>query len=93
MLKTEVEPVVQKSLKKNAKDSKGRALPGFDFQFTKTDFGTIPPKFSNMRTLKVDPDDLDGGGTARSIVIDFDVEYMGDCDLHVSLMGIGSGVR
>ena len=92
MLKSEVEPVVQKSLKKNANDPAGKSLSGFDFQFTKTDFGTIPPKLSNMRTLKVDPEDVDGG-TARSIVIDFDVEYMGDCDIHVSLMGIGSGVR
>ena len=92
MLKSEVEPVVKKSLKKNKNGPKGSSLPSVDFQFTKTDFGTIPPKISNMKTHKVDPEDMDGG-TTRSIVIDFDVEYLGDCDIHVSLMGIGSGVR
>ena len=92
MLKSEVEPVVKQSLEKNKKGPKGNILPSLDFQFTKTDFGTIPPKISNMKTHKVDPEDMDGG-TTRSIVIDFDVEYLGDCDIHVSLMGIGSGVR
>ena len=92
MLKGEVEPVVKNSLHKNKKDPKGNSLSSLDFQFTKTDFGTIPPKISNMKTHKVDPEDMDGG-TTRSIVIDFDVEYLGDCDIHVSLMGIGSGVR
>jgi len=92
MLKGEVEPVVKQSLEKNKKGPKGSILPSLDFQFTKTDFGTIPPKISNMKTHKVDPEDMDGG-TTRSIVIDFDVEYLGDCDIHVSLMGIGSGVR
>jgi len=92
MLKGEVEPVVKNSLHKNNKDPKGNSLSSLDFQFTKTDFGTIPPKISNMKTHKVDPEDMDGG-TTRSIVIDFDVEYLGDCDIHVSLMGIGSGVR
>ena len=92
MLKDEVEPLVRGSLMKNKDGPKGRSLPSLDFTFTKTDFGTIPPKISNMRTHKIDEDDMDGG-TARSIVIDFDVNYMGDCDIHVSLMGIGSGVR
>ena len=92
MLKSEVEPAVKESLKKNKTGPKGSSLPSLDFQFTKTDFGTILPKISNMKTHKVDPEDMDGG-TTRSIVIDFDVEYLGDCDIHVSLMGIGSGVR
>ena len=92
VLKSEIEPLVQGSLKKNKDGPKGKSLPSLDFTFTKTDFGTIPPKISNMRTHKIDKDDMDGG-TARSIVIDFDVNYLGDCDIHVSLMGIGSGVR
>ena len=92
MLKDEVEPLVQGSLKKNKDGRKGKSLPSLEFAFTKTDFGTIPPKMSNIRTHKIDEDDMDGG-TTRSIVIDFDVDYLGDCDIHVSLMGIGSGVR
>ena len=92
MLKTEIEPLVQGSLKKNKDGPKGKSLPSLEFTFTKTDFGTIPPKISNMKTHKVDPDDTDCGN-AKSIVIDFDFEYLGDCDIHVSLMGVGSGVR
>lgn len=92
MLRSEVEPLVQKSLSKNANDPTGNPLPGLDFKFTKTDFGTIPPKISNIRTHQVDPDNMDED-TTNSIVIDFDVEYLGDCDIHVTLMGIGSGVR
>ena len=91
-LKQEVEPSVQNSLKKNDKDPEGNSLSNFDFSFTKIDFGTVPPKLSNFKTHKVDPEDVDGG-TTKSIVIDFDVEYLGDCDLQVSLMGISSGVR
>ena len=91
-LKKEVEPSVQNSLKKNDKDPEGNSLSNFDFSFTKIDFGTVPPKLSNFKTHKVDPEDVDGG-TTKSIVIDFDVEYLGDCDLQVSLMGIRSGVR
>lgn len=92
VLRSEIEPLVQKSLSKNANDPAGNALPGLDFRFTKTDFGTIPPKISNMRTHEVDPENVDGD-TTKSIVIDCDVEYLGDCDIHVTLMGIGSGVR
>ena len=49
MLKSEVEPVVKKSLKINKNGPKGSSLPSVDFQFTKTDFGTIPPKISNIQ--------------------------------------------
>jgi hypothetical protein len=33
------------------------------------------------------------GQEAKSITIDFDFQYLGDCDLQVSMMGIHSGVR
>jgi hypothetical protein len=33
------------------------------------------------------------GQEAKSITVDFDFSYLGDCDLQVSLMGIHSGVR
>ena len=92
MLNSEVEPLVQKSLKNNEKDPKGNMLPGMDFRFIKTDFGSVPPKISNMRTHKAETDNMDGD-TAKSIVIDFDVEYQGDCNIQVELMGISSGVR
>merc|ERR1719384_571277 len=74
-LKKEVEPSVQNSLKKNDKDPEGNSLSNFDFSFTKIDFGTVPPKLSNFKTHKVDPEDVDGG-TTKNIVIDFDVEYL-----------------
>ena len=86
-----MEPAVQKSLKKHSEGgSSGKKLPGIDFQFVETDFGSIPPKISNIRTLKVPEDDAH---SHQSIVIDFDVEYEGDCNIQVKLMGIPSGVR
>ena len=88
-----MEPKIQKSLSKNAKDKSGKGIPGIHFKFTKTDFGSIPPKISNITTRKVDPDTTGNVNCTKSIVIDFDVEYLGDCDIQVSLMGISSGVR
>ena len=58
------------------------------FRFEKMDFGSIPPKVMNVTTHK-NPE----GQEAKSITVDFDFEYLGDCDLQVSLMGIRSGVR
>lgn len=86
-VKGSVEPSVKRSLKDSDKGEK--KLPGIDFQFTSTDFGTVPPKIRNLRTHKVPEED----GRAKNVVVDFDVEYNGDCNLQVAIMGLPSGVR
>jgi hypothetical protein len=40
------------------------------------DFGSTPPKLMNVTTHK-NPE----GQEAKSITVDFDFEYLGDCDL------------
>ena len=66
-----------------------KKLPGIDFEFTSTDFGSVPPKISNLRTHKVPEED----GRQKCIVIDFDINYEGNCNLQVAIMGLPSGVR
>eukprot|EP00092_Neocalanus_flemingeri_P066999 GFUD01081709.1.p1 GENE.GFUD01081709.1~~GFUD01081709.1.p1 ORF type:complete len:329 (-),score=108.14 GFUD01081709.1:91-1077(-) len=55
------------------------------FQFTKLDLGSQKPRWSNVRVQK----SKDQG---RRIVIDFDFEYLGDCDMEVRILGCTSGV-
>ncbi len=33
------------------------------------------------------------GGEAKQIYLDFDLDYVGDCDLRVSLLGVPGGVK
>ena len=49
--------------------------------------GTVPPRITNIRAHS--GGDLSG----RQIILDFDVQYLGDADLQVRLLGIRGGVR
>lgn len=50
------------------------------FRFEKTDLGTTPPKISNIYVHPPTP-----SSRANQIIIDFDVQYEGDCDIQVSI--------
>lgn len=80
VLNEQIEPLIKKVLKTSH-------LP-VKFRFVKTDFGTVPPQITNLRTHKT-PE----GQEAKSVIVDFDFEYLGDCNLEVSILGIHSGVR
>jgi hypothetical protein len=80
VLNEQIEPLIKKVLKTSH-------LP-VKFRFVKTDFGTVPPQITNLRTHKT-PE----GQEAKSVIVDFDFVYLGDCNLEVSIMGIHSGVR
>ena len=54
------------------------------FRFDRTDFGSVAPKISNVKAHKDEE---------KAIIVDFDVSYLGDCDLQVSLLGAKSGIR
>lgn len=82
VLSCQVEPLIQKVFRHSN-------VPNVNFKFTKMDFGDIPPQISNLETHGTP----EGQELARSITIDFDINYLGNCDLQVDLCGITSGVR
>ena len=71
-------------------------MPSTAFQIEELDFGSVKPKVTNIQTHRQKAAQEDGEGHAmspKSIVIDFDVEYSGDSNIRVKIMGIPSGVR
>lgn len=83
-VKGRVEPAIQGELKDSESDdgSGGSNL----FQVTELDLGSAKPAISNLTTHKHETDE-------KSICIDFDIEYSGDCSIQVSAIGIPCGVR
>jgi len=79
VLNSRVEPVVQGAL---AALSLGRRA----FTFTRISMGSARPRVENIRAHKPVP------GKDR-IVVDFDLIYLGDADIQVSLLGVAAGVR
>ena len=47
--------------------------------------GTVPPRLTNIKAHT--------GDASGQIILDFDVQYLGDADLQVRLLGIRGGVR
>jgi len=78
VLHKEVEPAIDKDMSEEGEK-------GGKFKFTKLDFGSEKPKWSNVSVHKSKED-------GRKIVIDFDFVYNGDCDIEVRILGITSGV-
>lgn len=64
-------------------------MPNVEFKFTKLEFGDVPPKVENVETHGTP----EGQETTKSVTIDFDFIYVGNCDLQVSILGIDTGVR
>jgi len=85
-----VEPAVQGSLEKNSSTSDGNKLSSTAFNIEELDFGEVKPKISNVSTLRSKGED---GTSPKSIIIDFDLEYEGDSNIQVKIMGVPSGVR
>ncbi|XP_040575394.1 extended synaptotagmin-2 [Lepeophtheirus salmonis] len=79
VLHNDVEPIIQNVMSQNG-------LPG-TFKFNNIDFGIIPPKLLNVKTHKKQE------GNETTIIIDGELNYDGNCDLRVSLLGISSGVK
>jgi len=78
-LNNEVEPVVDSALSDGKREHK--------FNFTKVEFGEKRPDLTNIKVHKAKD------GVAKKIIMDFDLEYLGDSNIEVSLLGIRSGVR
>jgi len=88
-----VEPTVQGTLQRHSKTSDGRELGSTAFKIEELDFGSQKPTITNVTTLKNHHDDPGDGSTPSSIIVDFDLEYVGDSNIRVKVMGIPSGVR
>ena len=58
------------------------------FHFEQTNFGSATPQVSNVLTHTTQSIRKSGG----AVTVDFDVVYLGDCDLQVRLLGMRSGV-
>lgn len=54
------------------------------FKFTNINLGQMRPQFTNFRTHKAHP---------NRITVDYDMVYLGNSDIQVSLLGISCGVR
>ena len=83
---TTVEPLIQKVFKK-------AHLPDIDLKFTKLDLGDISPKIENV---EIHDDDKTTQKKDKSVIIDFDLAYFGNCDLQISILNqdwITGGVR
>jgi len=79
VLNTRVAPVVDGALSALQLGRKA-------FKFTRISMGQVKPVITNIRTHPKVP------GIDR-IVIDFDLLYLGDADIQVSILGISAGVR
>ena len=82
ILSHQVEPLIQRVFQKSN-------VPNVEFKFTKLDFGDVPPTIDNLETHGTP----EGQDAAKSVTVDFDFKYLGNCDLQVSILGIQSGVR
>ena len=56
-------------------------LPNIHLKFTKLDLGDIAPKIANLEIYN----------QTNSVMIDFDLKYLGNCDLQISILGLDSG--
>ncbi|XP_023332371.1 extended synaptotagmin-3 [Eurytemora carolleeae] len=79
VLNSRVEPLVQGAL---ATLNLGRKA----FKFTRINLGQVRPKITNIRTHSAVSD-------LNRITMDFDLVYIGDGDIQVSILGVSSGVR
>jgi len=82
-VKGRVEPAVQGELKDSNEDGGGGSNL---FKVTELDLGNVKPAITNLSTHKNESEE-------KSICIDFDMEYSGDCSIQVSALGIPCGVR
>lgn len=79
VLNSKVEPIVQGALSTLSLGKKA-------FKFTRIELGNAKPKLSNIRTHTA------AAGFDR-ITVDCDLQYLGDSDIQVSILGVSSGVR
>jgi len=79
VLNSRVEPLVQGAL---ATLNLGKKA----FKFTRINLGQVKPKITNLRTHGAVSD-------MNRITVDFDLVYIGDGDIQVSILGASSGVR
>jgi len=91
IMKTRVEPAVQKAIKdsKGGEDGEEEGSGGGSTLFKVEEFqlGSIKPNISNFKVHKAEDED------SKAIIIDFDLEYQGDCSVQVKALGMPSGVR
>ena len=93
VLSDSIEPAVQRTLSREEEQDQGGGGRGV-FKFERTDLGSLPPKISNVKVHRGEEKEKEEDGVpCKQVFLDFDVEYLGDCDLRVSIFGIGSGVR
>lgn len=90
--------MIKKSLSKilhregrEAGDSGDSAGKKMSFDFEEIDFGSSPPRMTNIRTHPVDEEESQVAD--KKIVIDFDLVYSGDCHFRVAVLGMPNGVR
>ena len=75
-----IEPLIKKIFKQNN-------LPDINFQFTKLDFGDISPQIDNLKVHNISPTE----DSTKSVIIDFDLSYLGNSDLQISVLGLQTG--
>ena len=78
---TTIEPLIQKIFKQNN-------LPNIHLKFTKLDLGDIAPQIANLEIHDMLKKPYD---QTNSVIIDFDLNYLGNCDLQISILGLDSG--
>merc|ERR1719244_346691 len=79
LLNTRVEPLVEGALKALHLGSKA-------FKFTRINLGQVKPQITNIRTHPAI-------ANLNRITVDFDLVYLGDGDIQVSILGVSSGIR
>ena len=75
-----IEPLIKKIFKQNN-------LPDINFQFTKLDFGDISPQIDNL----IMHDILSAENLVDSVVMDFDLIYIGNSNIQISILGLQTG--
>eukprot|EP00095_Tigriopus_kingsejongensis_P010977 maker-scaffold270_size230592-snap-gene-1.23 protein:Tk10977 transcript:maker-scaffold270_size230592-snap-gene-1.23-mRNA-1 annotation:"GJ23366" len=93
VLHEQIEPVIQHALDASTKDVDENQIGGPEgrrFHFTHTDLGSHPPRISDIRAHSRSSAD---GSQKEAVIVDFKVQYLGDCNLQVRLLGIKGGVR
>ena len=75
-----IEPLIKKIFKQNS-------LPDINFQFTKLDFGDISPQIDNLKIHDI----LSAENLVDSVVMDFDLIYLGNNNIQISILGLQTG--
>ena len=75
-----IEPLIKKIFKQNG-------LPDINFQFTKIDFGDISPQIDNLKIHDI----LSAENLVDSVVMDFDLIYLGNSNIQISILGLQTG--